>query len=124
MTHYYYYITAGNILDESSHIYQVAIGQSKAELSRYLFLVANAADNGHYFEIFSTKSAQFIQHIRRTPQYANVPFTSVKAVDLVRFLKNEERLRESATALKTANQQRQALNLACRVQSRINARRG
>lgn len=60
MTHYHYYIVAGRVLDETTRFYQVAVGSTRQATRDYLALVAHAVDHGHYFELRSKQSIEFV----------------------------------------------------------------
>lgn len=63
MTSCYYYIMAGAVIDSTTRIYSVACGTSTQANRDYLFLTAYAVQHGHYFEIRSNNSTNFISSI-------------------------------------------------------------
>lgn len=63
MTSCYYYIMAGAVIDSTTRIYSVACGTSTQANRDFLFLTAYAVQHGHYFEIRSNNSTNFISSI-------------------------------------------------------------
>lgn len=101
MTHVHYYIAAGSILDESTKIYQVAVGSSKQATRDYLALVAYAVDHGHYFELrnhetieFMTKVLHSMSNLKPTPVMQRVT-----ARELIRSLRASTALPISPSVL-------------------------
>lgn len=60
MTTMYYYICAGRVLDETARFFQVAVGTTRQATRDYLALVAHAVDHGHYFELRSRDTIDFV----------------------------------------------------------------
>lgn len=96
MTHYHYYIQAGAQLDALSRFYLVAIGNSVQANRDYLFLLSHSVDAGHYFEIRSEESTDFVQRCLQSLSDDAAQFDCVapilqkiKARDLVRLIKAE-----------------------------------
>lgn len=63
MTSCYYYIMAGAVIDSTTRIYSVTCGTSTQANRDFLFLTAYAVQHGHYFEIRSNNSTNFISSI-------------------------------------------------------------
>lgn len=63
MTSCYYYIKTGAVIDGTTRIYSVACGTSTQANRDYLYLTAYAIQHGHYFEIRSNNSTNFISRI-------------------------------------------------------------
>lgn len=123
MTHYYYYIECGDVLDSTSTIYQVAIGSSKQAQRDFLYLTAFSVDNGHYFEAFSERSSMFVLRLLRQPA-TEVPMSRrVSARELVRHLKSGTAIVQVNNVLHTAHQQRKALDIGYRCQCYLDRRR-
>lgn len=61
MKHYYYYIEAGSVIDETTKFYRIAIGASAQDNRDYLYLIARAQQHNHYFEIVTLQSQCFIE---------------------------------------------------------------
>lgn len=115
MTHYHIYIAAGNVLDGSSKFFKVGIGASKQANRDYLFLLAHATDNGHFFEAWSDKVDEFLMKIRHSLGYHYLPMEVVDARSLVRAIKSGTAIPLNQSHLHAADQQRKALDLNYRI---------
>ena len=63
MTHYYYLIAAGRVIDDTTKYYKIAVGTSKQANRDYLSILAMATEKNWYFEIVSPKSTEFVTKI-------------------------------------------------------------
>lgn len=91
MTHYYHYIEADSSLNENTVFYMVGVGTSRQATRDYLFLIAHAAEHNHYFEIFSSQSAEFVRKCKKSLAPTIPTSVKISARDLVRMFKNKER---------------------------------
>lgn len=123
MTHLYYYIQAGKVCDETTRIFSVSVGQGKQSQRDYLTLMALSVDNGHYFEVRSDQSSEFVMRLLESLEPYNVTMQRITARQCVKYLKSCIAVPLNPDSLHTAHQQRNALNLDYRIYSRINSRR-
>lgn len=119
MVHYYYYVSAGAQCDESTRIYKVAVGTSKQCQRDYAFLVAHALQHGHYFEIVSSQSDEFIMRLLHSLAQFNVLLDWLSCRDLCRELRQMTATPYAAGALAGAHRQRKSLNLSYRISSNL-----
>ena len=124
MTHYYLYIEAGATVDTTSRFYKVAVGTSKQAQKDYLFLVAHAVDNGHFFEIWSTQVDAFLEKCWSLSQLDRSSVVPTTARDLVRAFKTNTRPTLSSQTLINRHRMMNALNIAYRIQSNLNREKG
>lgn len=122
MVHYYYYVSAGAQCDESTRIWKVAVGTSKQCQRDYAFLVAHALQHGHYFEIYSPVSDDFILKLRRSLVQFNVQLDWLSCRDLCRELRQVTATPCAAGSLAGAHRQRKSLNLNYRISSNLSRR--
>lgn len=122
MVHYYYYVSAGAQCDESTRIWKVAVGTSQQCQRDYAFLVAHALQHGHYFEICSQVSDDFILKLRRSLVQFNVQLEWLSCRDLCRELRQVTATPCAAGALAGAHRQRKTLNLNYRISSNLSRR--
>lgn len=131
MTHYYYYITAGNSIDMTSLVYLVAVGTSKQGTRDFLYVLAHATNMGYYFEIRSLETTQFVSRVlnqlrndaavqqRQTPQ-----LQLIKIRELVRNIKSELAQPLSASALHNAHELRNYIDGSYRALSNLSRAAG
>ena len=131
MTHYYYYITAGNTIDITSKVYLVAVGTSKQGNRDFLYVLAHATNMGYYFEIRSLETTQFVSRVlnqlrndpavqlRQTPQ-----LQLIKIRELVRNIKSELAQPLSASALHNAHELRNFIDGSYRAFSNLSRAAG
>lgn len=119
MTHFYYYIVAGKECDETTRIFSVSIGQSKQAQRDFLTLTALSVDLGHFFEIRSDSSSEFVMRLLESLKPYNVSLQRITARQCVKFLRSCENVPLNPDCLYAAHQQRNALNLDYRIYSRI-----
>lgn len=131
MTHYYYYITAGNTIDVTSQVYLVSVGTSMQGNRDYLYVLAHATNMGYYFEIRSLESSRFVSRMlnqlrddaavqqRTAPQ-----LQQIKIRDLVRNIKSELAQPLSASALHNAHELRNLIDGSYRAFSNLSRAAG
>lgn len=119
MTHLYYYIQAGKQCDETTRIFSVTIGQSKQAQRDFLTLTALSVDLGHFFEIRSQSSSEFVMRLLESLKPYNVSLQRITARQCVKYLKSCENVPLNPDCLHAAHQQRNALNLDYRIYSKI-----
>lgn len=131
MTHYYYYITAGNTIDMTSQVYLVAVGTSMQGNRDYLFVLAHATNMGYYFEIRSLESTQFVSRVLNqlrddaTFQQRQAPqLQLIKIRDLVRNIKTELSQPLSPSALHNAHELRNFIDGSYRAFSNLSRAAG
>lgn len=122
MTHYHYYVTAGDQVDATSCIYLVAVGHGRQADRDYLFLMANSVNCGHYFAIRSSESSDFIVRLQESTLPDILPVIKIKARDLVRNIKASLREPLSAASLHNAHHMRNYLSTQYLLSSRTAAR--
>lgn len=119
ITHLYYYIQAGKQCVETTRIFSVSIGQSKQAQRDFLTLTALSVDLGHFFEIRSQSSSEFVMRLLESLKPCNVSLQRITARQCVKYLKSCENVPLNPDCLHAAHQQRNALNLDYRIYSRI-----
>lgn len=119
MVHYYYYVSAGHQCDAQTKIYKVAVGTSKQCQRDYAFLMAHALEHGHYFEIVSRESDDFITRLRNSLVEFSVQMNWLSCRDLVQELRDAISHPLDRAALLTGHRQRKALNLNYRISSNL-----
>lgn len=94
MTHYYYLIEAGRVIDDTTKFYKIAVGTSKQANRDYLTILALATEKNWFFEIVSPKSTEFVTKIAESvagPQVElpllSLHFRLLSARDFVRSQK-------------------------------------
>lgn len=63
MKHRHVFITAGRVIDDSTRIQLLWVGTSKQDTRDYLFLVAEAANRGYYFERLTADVIAFVEKV-------------------------------------------------------------
>lgn len=123
MTHYYYFIQSGQMLDASAKFYRVGIGQSKAESRIKDKLQRYAAEHGYYFAICNSDTDTFWQKCLKS---VNAPSTTVIYISGRNLLKELRAGTQPAlipSSLHNQHQMMLTLNLDYRISSRIAANR-
>lgn len=94
MTHYYYLIAAGRVIDDTTKYYKIAVGTSKQANRDYLTILALATEKNWYFALVSQKSTEFVNKIAEsvTESQVTLPllslhFQKMSARDFVRSQK-------------------------------------
>lgn len=105
MTSCYYYIMAGAVIDSTTRIYSVACGTSTQANRDFLFLTAYAVQHGHYFEIRSNNSTNFISSI--LDNYKGIltepAIQRVSSRELVRSIKSSTEISAAQNVLDNQN---------------------
>lgn len=122
MIHYHYYIEAGAQLDENTRIYKVGVGSSKQGRRDYLFLTAFAVEHGHYFEMVSDKTDDFVRRVTLSLGGVLPSIKVLPAREMVRYLKGAGLPTLSNNALLSADSQRKVLNINYRIISNLRRR--
>ena len=131
MTHYYYYITAGNTIDMTSQVYLVAVGTSMQGNRDFLYLLAHATNMGYYFEVRTLETTQFVTRVLKqlrdyaADQQRTAPqLQLIKIRDLVRNIKSELAQPLSPSALHTAHELRNLIDGSYRAFSNLSRAAG
>lgn len=131
MTHYYYYITAGNQIDCTSQVYLVAVGTSMQGNRDYLYVLAHATNMGYYFEIRSLETTEFVTRVlnQLRDDAANQLRTApqlqlIKIRDLVRNIKSYLAQPLSPSALHNAHELRNYIDSSYRAFSNLSRAAG
>lgn len=119
MTRYYYYVVAGRRCDQTTQIFKVAIGTNKQSQRDYAFLLANAQQHGHYFEVVSRESDEFIRRLRLSLAEFNVQLEWLSCRDLSALLRSVTTSPLQPSALHSAHLQRKTLSLNYRISSNL-----
>lgn len=122
MTHYYYYIIAGAQLDENARIYKVGVGSSKQGRRDYLFLTAFAVEHGHYFEMVSGKTDDFVHRVTLSLGGVLPSIMVLSSREMVRYLKGAGLPTLSNDALLSNDAQLKVLNTNYRIISNLRSR--
>lgn len=119
MTRYYYYVVAGRQCDQTTQIFKVAVGTNKQSQRDYAFLLAHAQQHGHYFEIVSRESDEFIRRLRLSLAEYDVQLEWLSCRDLSALLRSVSTSPLQPSALHGAHQQRKTLSLNYRISSNL-----
>lgn len=119
MTRYYYYVVAGRQCDQTTQIFKVAVGTNKQSQRDYAFLLANAQQHGHYFEIVSRESDEFIRRLRLSLAEYDVQLEWLSCRDLSALLRSVTTSPLQPSALHGAHLQRKTLSLNYRISSNL-----
>ena len=119
MTRYYYYVVAGRQCDQTTQIFKVAVGTNKQSQRDYAFLLANAQQHGHYFEVVSRESDEFIRRLRLSLAKYDVQLEWLSCRDLSALLRSVSTSPLQPSALHGAHLQRKALSLNYRISSNL-----
>jgi hypothetical protein len=122
MTHYYYYIESGAILDDSARLFKVGIGTSRQSQRDYLALTAFAVNHGHYFELVSEKSDEFMHRVTLSLGRVFSDIIHLSSRELCRYLKGAGLPALSNSQLLSADSQLRFLNTSYRIISNLRAR--
>lgn len=119
MTRYYYYVVAGRQCDQTTQIFKVAVGTNKQSQRDYAFLLANAQQHGHYFEVVSRESDEFIRRLRLSLAEYDVQLEWLSCRDLSALLRSVTTSPLQPSALHAAHLQRKTLSLNYRISSNL-----
>lgn len=109
MTHKYYYIEAGNILDETSRIYIVNIGTTEQAHRDFQWLTDFSVEHGHFFQLCNVNVVQFVSKVRYSVKNLQHPI-SINARALVKHFKMNTRPVLSAVQLSNVRMTLKYLN--------------
>ena len=123
MTHYHYYITAGRVIDETTRIYKVGIGQSRQGKRDYNALRALAEAHNHYFHIIDQESDDFILKVMQSIPGRTISPMLVSPRDLIKALASAEEIPLAHGTLKNQHRMRLTLDLSYRVSSALSQRK-
>lgn len=87
MTHYFLYIKAGMILNEDTHFYKVAIGESEQSVRLNAWLEAYAAEHGHMFCRWSLDAVEFYSKCVESIGHNARDIQAITAADLKKMLR-------------------------------------
>lgn len=122
MTHYYYYIIAGAQCDENTRLFKVGVGSSKQGQRDYLFLTAFAVEHGHYFELVSAKTDNFVHRVTLSLGGVLPSIMVLSSREMVRYLKGAGLPTLSNDALLSNDAQLKVLNTNYRIISNLRRR--
>lgn len=122
MTHYHYYILAGAQLDENARIYKIGVGSSKQGRRDYLFLTAFAVEHGHYFELVSDKTDDFVHRVTLSLDGGLPSIMVLSSREMVRYLKGAGLPTLSNDKLLSNDAQLKVLNTNYRIISNLRRR--
>lgn len=117
MTHYHYYISAGSVIDETTRIYKVGIGQSRQGKRDYNALKALAEAHNHYFHIIDQDSDDFVSKVIHSISGHTLSPMMVSSKELRKALASAEDIPLSHGTLQNQHRMRLTLNLEYRVSS-------
>lgn len=121
MTQIYYYIAAGTIIDATTRIYDVRIGESPRQQAILAWLTAHAAAHNHFFHIRDLKTSEFVHRIIHSIDGVNLSPVQISALDLKKSLTSGEDFPVAHGTLHTKHVQRSLLDLEYRVSNRLAA---
>lgn len=110
MSHYYYLITAGLVIDTASRICKVAVGTSDQANRDFLFLTSWAVMHNFYFELVSKESSDFILQVQKSLDTGHLEVEAFKARDLVRSIKTTGALPQKSAVKSSSLYQRAMLD--------------
>lgn len=119
MTHYYLYIEAGQVLDETARFYQVGIGTSRQANSDYLYLLSRATESGHYFALWSDEVDDFLSKVKKSLHRSDLTPQRILARDYVRACKAAVAVPPSVTAAVNADHMRKNFDTTYRIISNL-----
>lgn len=112
MTHFYYYIAAGRVIDDTALFYHVKVHSTLQGDRDLLYLIGYAVSHGHYFEKRSDVSTEFFLNCKDSVNFPISRVQLVDARDLVRAFKKSEQVPLSSAALSTGHHLLDLLNTA------------
>lgn len=123
MTHYHYYIAAGRVIDETTRIYKVGIGQSRQGKRDYNALKALAEAHNHYFHIIDHNSDDFVWKVIHSIPGRTLSPMLVSPRDLKKSLASAEEIPLAHGTLHNQHRMQLTLNLSYRVSSALSQRK-
>lgn len=122
MTHYYYYVVAGQVCDDTTQTYKVGIGYSAQSQRDYDFLKSYALQHGHYFCALSAESDIFMRNLLDSLAEFDIKLQHVKARSLVRLFKTSCAEPLNPSILSGKAYQLKQLDTSYRIISNLNRR--
>lgn len=122
MTHYFYYVVAGQVCDGTTQPYKVGIGHSAQGQRDHAFLASYAKEHGHYFSPITQESDIFFRHLLESLEEFDVSSAQIAGRDLVRLLKDGVSKPLSSAQLHAADYQLKMLDTSYRIISNLNRR--
>lgn len=122
MIHVHYYIEAGAVIDTTTRVYCVRVGSSKQAQRDFLYLTAHAVDCGHYFEMRSTKTLEFVDRVLHSVVPGSLTIQPISARNLVRSFRMAESVPLSSVILHQQHQLRNVMDTTYRITSNLNRR--
>ena len=120
MTHYYFFVTAGDVCDNLTEVYKVAIGQSLQGERDYEFLKALALERNYYFQVLNDESQVFIDNLIDSLAEFDITVEHIQCRDLVRKMKKLVATPLNQAKLAGAAYQLKQLNTSYRIISNLN----
>lgn len=112
MTHFYYYIAAGSVIDDSAQFFHVKVHPTYQGDRDLLYLIGYAMSHGHYFEQRTFETSEFFNRCKDSVNFPASRVQLVDARDLVRAFKKAEKVPLSSQALSAGHHQLDLLNTA------------
>lgn len=122
MTHYYFYVMAGDVCDNLTEVYKVAIGQSYQGERDFEFLKSVALQRNYYFHILDDESQVFIDNLIDSLAEFDIEVQPIACRDLVRKMKYLAAVPFKQSQLAGAAYQLKQLNTSYRIISNLNRR--
>ena len=122
MTHYYFYVMAGDICDNLTEVFKVAIGQSIQGERDFEYLKQIALQHNYYFSIVCAESQIFIHNLIDSLAEFDTRIEHVTSRDLVRRMKSTVAEPLNQSKLAGAAYQLKQLDTSYRIISNINRR--
>ena len=119
MTHYYFYIDAGQSIDLTTKFYKVAVGESKRERSVLNRLSQYATAHGHYFSLVNQQSFDFVQNCIRSLEPSAPNIQHIRGWELLRNFRNTLATPLSEDLCHNRHQLSLTLDLEYRISSRF-----
>ena len=123
MTRYHYYIAAGSVIDETTRIYKVGIGESRQGKRDYDALRALADANNHYFHIIDQNSSDFVWKVRHSISGHTLSPVLISPRDLKKALSSAEDIPLAHGTLHNRHKMRLTLDLSYRVSCALSQRK-
>lgn len=115
MTLYHYYIAAGSVIDETTRVYKVGIGQGRQGKRDYDALRALAAAHNHYFHVIDQESDDFVYKVIQSIPGRSFSTLLVSPKDLKKALASAEEIPLAQGTLRNQHRMRLTLDLSYRV---------
>ena len=122
MTHYYFYVMAGDVCDNLTEVFKVAIGQSIQGERDFEYLKQIALQRNYYFSIVCAESQIFIDNLIDSLAEFDTQVKHVTSRDLVRRMKTMVAEPLNQSKLAGAAYQLKQLDTSYRIISNLNRR--